>query len=156
WEATEEAFSQQLGEPVRRARPLDDERFLIAAALPRPDGGGVSVDLRPDTPTERGRRAPEARKQRNVAAVVGVAVALFAGASALYVQASNQASSRQTKANHLQTQAAGAEAQAAALAPYTQLASLRASRESAIRSIAGSRLDWATVLRDIARLTPSN
>jgi Tfp pilus assembly protein PilN len=158
WDSVEAAFDQQFGAPVLRDRGAsgEAERTLIASALARPDRGAVAVDLRPDTPAERTRRSGVSPARRALVPALGLAVALLAGASALYVSASNSASTRQRQADELQAQATQVTAQANSLQRYVDLATLRASREAAVRQIAGGRLDWAGILRDVARLTPTN
>ena len=158
WETVEAAFDQQFGAPVHRDRGAspDAERTLIAAALARPDGHGVAVDLRPNAPAERGRRSTVSPARRALVPALGLAVALLAGASAMYVSASNSASSRAHQADQLQVQATAMTAQAAALQQFVDLAALRQSRESAVHQITAGRMDWAGVLRDIARLTPTD
>ena len=157
WPATEAAFEQQLGTTVFRDRAdtAEADLVLVATALAR-GGDGVAVDLRPDGSGERVRRGGASSKRRVLVPAIGVIVALFAGGSALYVQASNSASARADKANRLEAQATTVEDQAAALVPYEQLVTLRSARESAVRQITDARMDWATILRDIAQRTPAD
>jgi Tfp pilus assembly PilM family ATPase/Tfp pilus assembly protein PilN len=159
WDATEAAFQQQLGAPVFRDRSEGAARddLLLATGLARVDAGQVAVDLRAAASGERARRAdPAARQRRILAPALAGAVALLAGASALYVQASNTASARADKATRVEAQATTVEQQAAALVPYEKLAAARLAREGAVRQVAGSRFDWSSALRDIARLTPAD
>jgi Tfp pilus assembly protein PilN len=156
WEATEAAFEQQLGAPVHRDRGLSAEadRFIIATGLAKADGG-VSVDLRPGAAERDVLGSPRSKRRRLAPAFAAVAV-LFIGIGALYVQAGHSASTRAKKADGLEAQASTAAAQAASLQKFETLATERTSLEGAVRQIAGGRLDWAGILRDIARYTPSD
>jgi Tfp pilus assembly protein PilN len=157
WAETEAAFEQLLGAPVYRDRgpTAEGDRFIIATGLATVVGG-VSVDLRPGSGPERDRLGAPTSKRRALAPAVGVIVALFAGMGALYVQAGHSATARVQKADRLEAQATTATAQAASLQKFETLASQRASLEGAVRQIAGGRLDWAGILRDVARYTPGD
>jgi Tfp pilus assembly protein PilN len=55
----------------------------------------------------------------------------------------------------LENEVADAQARANALQPYVDLANVRAARTVTIDSLAKSRFDWDSVLRELAKVTPS-
>ncbi len=83
-------------------------------------------------------------------------LAILVVMSVLYAVSAHQASDRQSKLANVTTQADVVQAQAIALQPYVTFAGIRATREQAIASLAGSRFDWAAAMDQVARSLPSD
>jgi Tfp pilus assembly protein PilN len=84
--------------------------------------------------------------------VLGVLVLV----AAAYALSSRQVNHRKAQLAQLESSAAAAEAQAQRLAGFTDFTTLRQKREQTVKSIAGSRFDWAHALHEVARTIPSN
>ena len=87
-------------------------------------------------------------------AIVGVLGVLLL-AALFYVHTANQLTSRTNEAAELREQTRGLEARAAALRPYAAFAKLKETRLSAVRGLAAVRFDWERLVRETARVLPS-
>lgn len=105
----------------------------------------LPADLRPSRPT--GGRSGSAYL------VVGALATALVAALALVVF-SNQVSSRQDELAKLQQEAASARADAGPLAPFGEFAQVKATRIASVRSLAGGRLDWERLMRELALVLP--
>lgn len=81
------------------------------------------------------------------ALLVGVAVLVLAG---------NQISERKDEVATLKREDAAATKEAQRLSAYVQLAELRRQRTETIASLADSRFDWERVMRELAKILPSD
>jgi Tfp pilus assembly protein PilN len=73
----------------------------------------------------------------------------------LYAVASHQVADRKAQLVKATRDSSVATARASQLAPYKQLSDLRNQREQAIVSLAGTRFDWPTLMRNLASALPS-
>jgi Tfp pilus assembly protein PilN len=87
--------------------------------------------------------------------VLGALVVLLAGV-ALLVVTSNQISERKEEVVTLKREDHVAQARAENLASYVQLAELRQARIETVSSLADSRFDWERVMRELAKILPSD
>lgn len=87
-------------------------------------------------------------------AILGVLGVLLL-AALLYVHTANQVTSRTNEAAELRDETRGLEARAAALRPYAAFAKLKETRLTAVRGLAAVRFDWERLVRETARVLPS-
>lgn len=87
-----------------------------------------------------------------VFAALGLALALVVA----YVVLANGVTNRTHTLSDLQAQSAAAEQQVAKLKPYADLEQLRESLLDRVRTLAGGRYDWPTMLSRLARALPSD
>ncbi|MGN6664758.1 MAG: PilN domain-containing protein [Solirubrobacterales bacterium] len=87
--------------------------------------------------------------------LLGALVALLVGV-ALLVTTSNEISERKSEIVTLKQEDKAAQKRAEELAPYVQLAQLRQQRTETINSLADSRFDWERVMRELAKILPSD
>lgn len=87
--------------------------------------------------------------------LLGGLAALLLGVAVL-VLASNQISERKDEVATLKQEDAAATNEAQRLSPYVQLAELRRQRTETIASLADSRFDWERVMRELAKILPSD
>jgi Tfp pilus assembly protein PilN len=87
--------------------------------------------------------------------VLGVLVALLAGV-ALLVVTGNEISERKVEIVTLKREDRHAQKKAERLASFVQLAQLRQQRTETVSALADSRFDWERVMRELARVLPSN
>jgi hypothetical protein len=73
----------------------------------------------------------------------------------IYLMANHQAADRAAQTVSVSQQADAASARATALMPYTQFATLRASRVQAVSSLVAAREDWARHLTNVTSVLPS-
>ena len=87
--------------------------------------------------------------------LLGGLVALLIGV-ALLVVTSNQISERKSEIVTLKREDTIAQQRAEKLASYVQLAQLRQARTETVNGLANSRFDWERVMRELAKVLPSN
>lgn len=87
--------------------------------------------------------------------VLGALVALLVGV-ALLVVTGNQISERKSEVVTLKHEDRHAQEKAERLASYVQLAQLRQERTETVSSLADSRFDWERVMRELAKVLPSD
>ena len=87
-------------------------------------------------------------------AILGVLGVLLL-AALLYVHTANQVTSRTNDAAELRDETRGLEARAAGLRPYAAFAKLKETRLTAVRGLAAVRFDWERLVRETARVLPS-
>lgn len=90
-----------------------------------------------------------------VYALLGGLAALVIGVGA-YVVVSNSLSSDRDKLASVTREANETEARAAALKPYRDFATLSQQRRQTVASLASSRFDWESAIRQVSRVLPSN
>jgi Tfp pilus assembly protein PilN len=112
-----------------------------------------AVNLIP--PDQRRGGAGPGRSGGAVYAVLG-ALGLVVVAAAVYAISVNAVASKRDDLHRLQAQTASAQAQADALAPYRKFAALKQARVQTVQSLAASRFDWETVMRQLAVVIPSD
>jgi Tfp pilus assembly protein PilN len=74
----------------------------------------------------------------------------------LYAVANHQVADRKAQLVKATQDSAVAQARAGQLAPYKQFADFRNTREQSITSLAASRFDWPTAMRNLASALPSD
>jgi len=87
--------------------------------------------------------------------VLGGLVALLVGV-ALLVVTGNQISERKSEVVTLKHEDKLAQKKAERLSSYVQLAQLRQQRTETVSSLADSRFDWERVMRELAKVLPSD
>lgn len=87
--------------------------------------------------------------------VLGALVALLAGV-ALLVVTGNEISERKSEIVTLKREDRLAQKKAERLDSYVQLAQLRQERTETVSSLADSRFDWERVMRELAKVLPSD
>jgi Tfp pilus assembly protein PilN len=105
----------------------------------------LPADLRPSHST--GGRSGSAY------VLVGALAAALVAALVLVVF-SNQVASREDELAELQQEAASARAEAGPLAPFGEFAQVKETRIASVRSLAGGRLDWERLMRELALVLP--
>jgi Tfp pilus assembly protein PilN len=103
---------------------------------------------------QRGARKP-LRSGPLAYLLVAALVATLAGVAAL-VMTGNEISERKAEIAQLQQEDAAAKARVAELAGYTQFHSASEQRVATVASLAASRFDWERVMRELARVLPSD
>jgi Tfp pilus assembly protein PilN len=83
-------------------------------------------------------------------------LALVVAVSAAYTLTNKSISDKRHQLEDVQARAQATSDQAAALASFTNFASLRQKRTETVRSLATSRFDWSHALHEIARTIPSD
>jgi Tfp pilus assembly protein PilN len=73
----------------------------------------------------------------------------------LYAVASHQVADRKAQLVKATRDSSAATARASQLAPYKQFSDLRNQREQAIVTLAGTRFDWPTLMRNLASALPA-
>jgi Tfp pilus assembly protein PilN len=102
----------------------------------------------------RGDRAPLRSGPLAYVIVGGLAAALIAVTALVMTQ--NSITDRENEVAALEVDRDAAMQRAQALAPYAEFASLQASRQQTITSLAQSRFDWERVLRELALIIPAD
>jgi Tfp pilus assembly protein PilN len=105
-------------------------------------------------PEERRDKAPI--RTGPIAYLLVGALTMALGAVTLVVLTNNKISDREAKVTQLIRQEAQVKAQADQLAPFSNFASLEDQRTATVRSLANSRFDWERVMRELARIMPSD
>jgi Tfp pilus assembly protein PilN len=106
-------------------------------------------------PSDQRRRASGGGTGVGSYIVLGV-LALVVAAGAAYALTSRSVTDRRDELARIQAQTKLANADAQALQAYTSFADLRQKRDETVRSLAVSRFDWSTALREVARTIPAN
>jgi Tfp pilus assembly protein PilN len=83
-------------------------------------------------------------------------LALIVAVGGAYALVNRSISERRADLARVEAQAKAAADQVQALQAYTTFAALSQKRTETVRSLAVSRFDWASALRDVARTMPSN
>jgi Tfp pilus assembly protein PilN len=105
---------------------------------------------------------PEERRDRAavrtgpIAYMLVGALALALGAVTLTVLTNNKISDRKAEIGSLRQQEVAAKARAAQLAPFAEFNKVEEQRAQTITSLADSRFDWERVMRELARVIPSD
>ena len=102
----------------------------------------------------RGDRAPLRSGPLSYILVGGLAVLLLG--VTLMVTTKNDIADKEAKTEQLHADLEAATAEAGDLAPFTEFAELRSSREATIASLAQSRFDWERVMRELAVVIPED
>jgi Tfp pilus assembly protein PilN len=102
---------------------------------------------------QRGRRT--ARLGAVSYLVVGVLAAVLVGVTAL-ILTNNQVSDREAEVARLEQERAATQARAESLQAFADFRSMQEARTLTVTSLAQSRFDWERVLRELARVLPSN
>jgi Tfp pilus assembly protein PilN len=102
----------------------------------------------------RGEHAPI--RTGPIAYLIVGALALALGAVTLLVLTNNKISEREAKVAELKQQQMSVSAQAKQLAPFAQFSTVEEQRTATIKSLADSRFDWERVMRELARVIPSD
>jgi Tfp pilus assembly protein PilN len=87
--------------------------------------------------------------------VVGALAAAVIAITALLVSES-KVDDRKSEVIQLESEQASITAKAAALAPYTQFASVREQRLATVTSLADSRFDWSRILHELSLVMPAD
>ena len=87
--------------------------------------------------------------------VVG-ALALLVAMVSLFTLSSRTIANKQAQVTTVEQQAAAAEKRAADLQAYSQFSTLSKQRTDTVKSLAGSRFDWAHAMTDVARVLPKD
>jgi Tfp pilus assembly protein PilN len=103
----------------------------------------------------RGGSGTPGRSGGAVYAVLGVLGVLLIALGA-YAVLSRQVADRETELAEIQAQSAEISAQVEVLRPFGEFAELRTQRVSALRTLAGARVDWSRVLEDLSVALPSD
>src|SRR4029450_13741403 len=120
-------------------------------------GGGLmeAINLLPAGAIRRNRwgAADVSAAKRVLVPAAAVARVVIVASGAVFVQAHNTVSDRQATLDGLQEQVAAAQATAAS----AQAARANvAARRNAVTTVTSQRITWEQVLRDLARVLPSN
>jgi Tfp pilus assembly protein PilN len=102
----------------------------------------------------RGEHAPI--RTGPIAYLIVGALALALGAVTLLVLANNKISDREAKVAELEQRQSIVSTQADRLAPFAQFSTVEEQRTATIKSLADSRFDWERVMRELARVIPSD
>lgn len=102
----------------------------------------------------RGDRAPLRSGPFSYVIVGALGIVLVCVAA--LVMTNSTIADREAEVAQLEVDSAAAAAEAQSLAPYTQFAALKQTREATLKSLADSRFDWERVLRELALIIPSN
>jgi type IV pilus assembly protein PilM len=159
WPGVEEALREELHLPVlpagREAWPdlgsvsVAKERLDVAVGLSQ-----ARDDERPDLrAVRRGGRTNAAAPGRVVAQAVCAVAALVAVAVVYFVLLSNQVAAHKTRIGEIKGTVTTLEAQAAALKPYDTFATAALARNTTVSSVASTRFDWETALRQLSEVT---
>jgi Tfp pilus assembly protein PilN len=105
-------------------------------------------------PAEEGAGARSSGSGIAVYALLG-ALALLVVMSAVYTLAGRSVQSKQAELTSVSAAADAAETKAAVYKDYAAFANLRKARVETVKSVAGSRFDWASRLHAVARTLPS-
>jgi Tfp pilus assembly protein PilN len=111
------------------------------------------VNLIPAEERPGGRKALRAGPLAYI--VVGALAAAVIAIAALVIT-NGQVSDRKAEVATLESEKASVEAQAAALAPYSEFASIRERRLATITELADSRFDWERVLAELSLVLPTD
>jgi len=103
----------------------------------------------------RGGSGSPGRSGGAVYAVLGVLGVLLIALGA-YAVLSRQVADRETELAEIQAQSAEISAQVEVLRPFGEFAELRTQRVSALRTLAGARVDWSRVLEDLSVALPAD
>lgn len=103
----------------------------------------------------RGGSGSPGRSGGSVYAVLGVLGVLLI-ALGTYAVLSRQVADRETELAEIQAQSAEISSQVEVLRPFGEFAELRTQRVSALRTLAGARVDWSRVLEDLSVALPAD
>ncbi|MCP9490055.1 MAG: hypothetical protein MSC31_09295 [Solirubrobacteraceae bacterium MAG38_C4-C5] len=103
----------------------------------------------------RGGSGVPGRSGGGVYAVLGVLGVLLV-ALAAYAVLSRQVADRETELAEVQAEATQIAAQAETLRPFEEFAELRTQRVSALRTLAGARIDWSQVVEELSVALPAD
>jgi len=104
-------------------------------------------------PARHRPRAPTGRAQGSAYILVG-ALGVVLLALVAYVFTANQVIDRQAELAETTQKADEAEARANALSGFTKFAEVKEVRESSVKALAGARVDWERLVREMARVLP--
>jgi Tfp pilus assembly protein PilN len=105
---------------------------------------------------------PEERRDRAairtgpIAYLLVGALALALGGVTMLVLANNKISDKKAEVAQLTAQESAVKAQAQQYAAFTSFAQMENSRAATVKSLADSRFDWPRVMRELARVMPSD
>jgi len=102
----------------------------------------------------RGDRAPLRSGPRSYIIVGALGVVILA--VKLLLTTKNGIADKEAQVDQLNSDLDAATAEAGDLAPFTEFAELRTSREATIASLAQSRFDWERVMRELAVVIPED
>ncbi len=102
----------------------------------------------------RGERA--AARSGPLPYILLAVLVLVLGGTVMYVKTSASIDDRRTEIASLEAREAAATQAAQALAPYTEFATLAATREATVSELANSRFDWERVLNELALVIPGD
>jgi Tfp pilus assembly protein PilN len=105
-------------------------------------------------PEERRDKAPI--RTGPIAYLLVGALALALGAVTMVVLTNNKISDKKAQVTQLKAQEAAAKSQADQFSPFSNFASLESQRTATVTSLADSRFDWPRVMRELARVIPSD
>jgi Tfp pilus assembly protein PilN len=105
-------------------------------------------------PNDQRRAQASGENSGSAYVVLGVLVVLLVMAVA-YVMTSNSANDSASKAQKAKHEANALEAQVSELGSYTDFASIKEQRLTAVRMAAETRFDWERLMREISRVMPS-
>jgi Tfp pilus assembly protein PilN len=105
-------------------------------------------------PEERRDKAPI--RTGPIAYLLIGALALALGAVTMVVLTNNKISDKKEQITQLKAQDVAAKAQADQFASFSNFASLENQRTATVRSLADSRFDWPRVMRELARVIPTD
>jgi hypothetical protein len=108
----------------------------------------IPADQRSGQPVGAGRSQGAAYAV--LALIAGLAIMAYS-----YGGAKHRISSGRAQVASLTAEAQRAQAAAERLAPYTSFIALREQRTQAVKTLMGSRFDWAHVLHEFGRVLPA-
>ena len=106
-------------------------------------------------PASDRRATASGARQGSAYILVGVLSVLLL-AVAVYALTARSVNSNRNEAAEAQTKADLAEARATTLSSFANFSAIRATRESSVRALSQSRLDWERLMRELSRVIPSN
>lgn len=95
------------------------------------------------------------RRPGSAYAVLGV-LGVVLVAAVVYVLTANQVTSKQDELAKVTQEAQAAQAQAQAIGSFGNFASIKATREQSVASLAQARLDWERLMRELSRVIPED
>jgi Tfp pilus assembly protein PilN len=104
-------------------------------------------------PNDQRRRGSGGSTGNSAYIVLGVLAVLLAMVG-FYVFTSNQVNDRKSQAAEAKAKADSLETQARQLGAFTTFSTIKETRISSVRSVAGSRFDWERMMRELSRVLP--
>jgi Tfp pilus assembly protein PilN len=106
-------------------------------------------------PTDQRRAQASGERKGGAYVVLGVLAVLLVMAVA-YVMTANSVNSNKSDAQKAKRQADSLEAKAAQLENYTDFASIKQQRLTAVVAAAKTRFDWERLMREVSRVMPAD